>query len=326
MKSIKKIKIDDQGQVFSIDALFALILITVVIGMSANAADIAGFKISDYSAGKSLDRIATEAADILINTPGSINWEKSNTTSFITPGLAQDDNGSKNSTKILSYNKIAHLKNEYTELICNVLPRGASSSLTIEPTKSNLKTMIIGNETPSTDISNVAVVNRTVLVNFKDYTVLINMGKSTQSDHCPHYSCMKCTGHGSNNHNDSLIWCCKCFKITQKDFNTTDFYILTDPYASGCNMAGWILDNQDNSSEQLENFQAHPQLVNDKIGSILGDNNEVVCWLHVSISCDSPNQFNTYLVGVPKGTSPEDVRIEYLSPEPCFFIFRVWMG
>ena len=100
---------NNQGQVFSIDLLFALIIITVVIGMSANAVDEVGFKISDYSAGKSLDRIVTEAADILINTPGTLDWEKSNSTSYVTPGLAQDNNGISNTTKVLSFTKILKL-------------------------------------------------------------------------------------------------------------------------------------------------------------------------------------------------------------------------
>ena len=90
-------------------------------------------------------------------------------------------------------------------------------------------------------------------------------------------------------------------------------------------MAIWILDSQNNCSEDPENFQAQPQLVNDKICLILGENNEAVCWLHVLSSNDTSKQVNTYLIGVPKGTPPEDVRIEYLNPQPCFFIFRVWM-
>jgi len=72
------------------DVLLALIIITMVIGMSADALDIVSFKISDYSSGKSLDRIAIDAADILINTPGTPDWENSNDTQFVTPGLQRN--------------------------------------------------------------------------------------------------------------------------------------------------------------------------------------------------------------------------------------------
>lgn len=320
------LKTDQNGQVFSIDVLLALILITVVIGMSANAVDMAGFKISDYSAGKSLDRIATDAADILIDTPGSLKWEQSNSTSHIIPGLAQDNNESKNSTKILSFAKISHLKNNYPELMDNILPPGSNSSLIIEPTDSKLNTIVVSNISPSPDISEVAAVNRTVLVNYRDFTILVNIGKSTQLEHCPHYGGEEHTGHEkSSSNNKSSNWNCKYFKITQKDLNSTDYYILTDPSPIGDNMARWILDSQNNCSEDPEIFQAQPQLVNDKICLILGENNEAVCWLHVLTSNDTSKQVNTYLIGVPKGTPPEDVRIEYLNPQPCFFIFRVWM-
>ena len=294
--------------------------------MSANALDIASFKISDYSEGKSLDRIAIDSADILINTPGSSDWEESNSTLFITPGLAQDNNGSTNSTKILSFNKISKLKTSYFELMANVLPQGTNSSLIIQPINCELKTIMISNKTPSTDVSEVAVVNRTVLVNFRDFTVLTRIGKkSNQSDHCPHDDCEECMGHGEPNSSSTLNWNCKCFKITQKDLNTTDFYILTDPSPTGDNKARWILDSQNNCSEEQEIFLIQPEMVNDKIHSILGENDQVVCWLHVVTSDDSFKQFNTYLIGVPRGTPPEDVRVEYLRPQPCFFIFKVWM-
>lgn len=293
--------------------------------MSANALDIASFKISDYSEGKSLDRIAIDSADILINTPGSSDWEESNSTLFITPGLAQDNNGSTNSTKILSFNKISKLKTSYFELMANVLPQGTNSSLIIQPINCELKTIMISNKTPSTDVSEVAVVNRTVLVNFRDFTVLTRIGKSNQSDHCPHDDCEECMGHGEPNSSSTLNWNCKCFKITQKDLNTTDFYILTDPSPTGDNRARWILDSQNNCSEEQEIFLIQPEMVNDKIHSILGENDQVVCWLHVVTSDDSFKQFNTYLIGVPRGTPPEDVRVEYLRSQPCFFIFKVWM-
>ena len=294
--------------------------------MSANAVDIANFKISDYSAGKSLDRIATDAVDILINMPGSSNWEQSNITSSITPGLAQDNNGDRNSTKILSYAKISKLKNNYEELMGNILPPEANSSLIIEPIDSKLERILISNNTPSADISEVAAVNRTVLVNYRDFKILAITGNSTQLNKCPHRSGEDGTGHEKSSNNPSQNWSCKCFKITQKDLNSTDYYILTDPTPTGDNSAKWILDSQDNCSEDLGTFQPQPQLVNDKISTILGENNEVICWLHVLTSSDPSKQFNTYLVGVPKGTSSQDVRIEYLNPQPCFLIFRVWMG
>ena len=44
------------GMVFSIDLMLALIIITVVLGVSADAMDIVGSKMEDYSYGNSLER------------------------------------------------------------------------------------------------------------------------------------------------------------------------------------------------------------------------------------------------------------------------------
>lgn len=316
---------ENKGQIFSIDTLFALILITIVIGMSADALDIVNFKISDYSAGKSLDRIAIDAADILIDTPGSQDWEKSNSTQFVTPGLAQDNNGSKNTTKVLSFAKIAQLKTRYPELMGNVLPRGGNSSLTIYPMNSTLKPLEVGNGTPAPDVTEVAVVNRSVLVNFRDFRILASMGGYSSSEICPHNNYKEVSGHGKPDSNSTPCWNCKPFKITQKDLNITEFYILTDPSALEDNSVRWVLDRPDNINEKEETFPAQPILVNEKIYTLMDGDEEAVLWLHVLASNESFKSFNIYMVGVPKGTPPEEVRIEYLHPYPCSFILKIWM-
>ena len=61
---------DNSGQIFTIDALLALLLLTVLIGVSANTMGIVGDKIIEYSSEQSIQRIAGDTADILIKTPG----------------------------------------------------------------------------------------------------------------------------------------------------------------------------------------------------------------------------------------------------------------
>lgn len=327
--------IKDKGaQIFSIDALMAIILITIVIGMSADAVDIAGFKITDYSAGKSLDRIATDAAEILVNTPGSPDWENSNSTLFVTPGLAEDNNGSKNTTKTLSVKKIYQLKARYSQLIANIIPRGGGSSLIIYPINSTLQPVEVNNETPPQDVSVVAGVNRSVLVNFKDFKILASINtfngyldntSENSAEICPHYNLDGVVEHQKPTYNSNTPgWNCRHFKITQQDLNTTDFYILTDPILND-GSARWVLDRPDNISEAQQNFNAQPVQVNARICEIIGDDKEALLWLHVLSSGDTSKSFNIYLVGVPKGTSPENVKVEYLNPHPCFFVFKIWL-
>lgn len=313
---------DSLGQVFSIDLLFALVLIAIVMGMSANAIDMAGNKITDYSAGESLDRISTDAADIMINTPGPEKWEDGNN-SLVTPGLAVESNLTINSSKILSLKKINKLKSNYDELMGNILPHWGNSSLTIEPSSQSMGVIIVGNNTPSKKISEVAVVNRTVLVNYGDYKVLFTIDTSSQTDLCPHSDM---TNYRNHQQNSTPVWKCKSFKISKYDLNTTDFYILTDPAAINDNQACWVLDCPDNMTEDQNMFTGNPIPVNDKINNLIGDEDEIIIWAHILTSSVGPNSFTTYLIAVPRGTAYNDIKIEYLNPQPCYFILKVWLG
>lgn len=321
-KHLISFNLDSSGQVFSIDLLFALVLIAIVMGMSANAMDMAGNKITAYSAGKSLDRIAVDVADIMINTPGPEKWEEGNN-SLVTPGLAVESNLSINSSKILSLKKINKLQSHYDELMANILPLGGNSSLTIEPSSQSMGLIIIGNNTPSNKVSEVAVVNRTVLVNYRDYKVLLTIDTTSQTDLCPH-------GDMKNNHNhqqnSTPVWKCKSFKVSKYDLNTTDFYLLTDPTAINDNQACWMLDCPDNITEDQNMFTGNPILINDKINNLIGDEDEIIIWAHILTSLEGSNSFITYLIAVPRGTAYKDIKIEYLNPQPCYFILKIWLG
>jgi len=133
--------LDHSGQVFTIDAMFALLLITVIIGLSANSMDIAGNKACDYSTEQSMDRIAGDTADMLIKTPGSPYWEELKSFKSITPGLAKLENGTKTTSKnILDMNKISCLKKN-PDLLKKILPSSMSYSLMIYPVDPTLPTL-----------------------------------------------------------------------------------------------------------------------------------------------------------------------------------------
>lgn len=327
-----------KGQILSLDVLLALIIITVAIGMSINAMDIASFKIADYSAGKSLDRITTDAAEILINTPGSPDWEKTNNSLLVTPGLAMDNNQGEASINVLSIKKISQLKIRYLELMnSRIVPSGGSSSLIIYPSNPSLKILEVHNEIPPSNTSQVAVANRTVLVDFSmDFKILVNLNPYHNSSlHnasensqliCPHFNLTGIKTHEKPNFNTRKPgWTCSNFKVSQQDLNSTDYYLLTDPSSVGDSSAWWILDRSENISEEDEKFASNPQMVNDKVSKILGSDSEAVLWFHVLTSGDASKSFNVYLVGVPRGTPSDEVRIEYLNPQSYFLELKIWL-
>jgi len=326
---------DNRGQIFSLDAFLAVIIITVIIGISANAMDIAGFKIADYSSSASLDRITTDAANILINTPGSpANWEYSADLDQVTPGLAEYGNDSRNGTKILSIKKIDQLSSNYLNLVeGKVIPFRYNSSVIIYPIDPALKPIVVHNETLPANASEVAVVNRTVLIDFMSLNVLASINPYFNSligaeklVWCPHHNLRGVKDHNKPNSNlNAPGWTCRPFKVSQWDLNFTDFYLISDPSALNDESAIWILDRPENQSEIGKKFDSKPIKMNDRISELLGQDNSTVMWLHVFTSGDSSKAFNAYLVGVPKNTPPENVSIEYLNPQPGYLVLTVWM-
>jgi len=82
---------NSRGQVFTLDMLFALILVTLIIGFSGQALEQMTGRAEGYSARFSLERTANDAADVLVKTVGiPYNWEE-NVGTLETLGLTEMD-------------------------------------------------------------------------------------------------------------------------------------------------------------------------------------------------------------------------------------------
>ncbi|MBI5680996.1 MAG: hypothetical protein HZC47_08890 [Methanobacterium sp.] len=322
---------DEGGQAFTIDVMVAFIIIVVVMGVSANAMDLVSFKAQDYSSRFSLDRITIDTADILIKSPGSPDeWEKHGCDLQVTPGLAKIDvQTNKIIPNTLSYKKISRLQEKYDQLMYGkILPNGVNSSLKIYPINNKLKTIIIEDNTPSASAAEIAVANRTVLCDFMYLNILVGMdthyNPSKQTENCNEWDVCPHSDHKQPDfENRKPGWTCQYFNISINDLNTTDFYILTDP-SSVANSAKWGIDKADAPVECGENFVSVPININNKIQSVMGNDTKAVLWFHILKGGDPKDSFNAYIVGVPKGTAPEQVNVDYLNPQPCYFVLQVW--
>lgn len=321
--------------VFSMDLMLALIIITVVLGVSADAMDVVGWKIQDYSYTNSLERITIGAADMLIKNPGSPeNWEESGDFSGVTPGLAEIDPVTMEvRPNTLNIRKINSLKENYDELMKGgVIPPYCKSSLTISPVDQSLEPIIMG-ELNSSSSTDVIVVNRSVLCNFFNTTTVVFIdamkynSSITQNSHeyqCPHQGIEGKSDHLNVDYpNKKPGWTCYPFKITRSMLNSTDFYVMTDPNEISDSSTLWIIDCPENTTEDVHYFSGSPVLVNDLIGGCLGNKTTAVLWVHVFSSGNPEKTFNTYIAGFPKGTPIEMVKTQYLSPQPCYFIFKL---
>ncbi|HII84220.1 MAG TPA: hypothetical protein HA271_05160 [Methanobacterium subterraneum] len=324
------------GMVFSIDLMLALIIITVILGVSADAMDIVGSKMEDYSYGNSLERIAQAGADMLVKTSGNPeNWEKFPDVNGVTPGLSDLEINKKTHSNVISMVKVKRLQENYDKLMeGKVIPSHCKSTLVIYPVDHSLEPInvnIDGNDS-STE---VFVENRTVLCNYLNTTEMVFINARDQSllpshkplgDECPHGG-----GNGNQSHkkvdykNRDAGWACYPLKITDSMLNSTDFYLMTDPTSIEDSVAVWMIDRPENRTENTQFFQNKPTLLNGMIGGIMGNESAVVLWLHVYSSGNPDTAFNTHLAAFPKGTPPQNVKIQYLTPQPCYFVFKVWV-
>ncbi|HML04414.1 MAG TPA: hypothetical protein VK426_01440, partial [Methanobacterium sp.] len=164
---------DNVGQAFTLDLMLALVIITMILGVSADAMDIASNKATGYSERFSLERVTNDAADMLIKTQGSPDDWKSKIDNSTTPGLAENDSSGKVIPNTLSIKKIIALKNNYDSLIYGkVLPTGVNSSLMIYPSNPSLKPIEIMKNEPK-NAAEVAVANRTVTFDPLDIKAVI---------------------------------------------------------------------------------------------------------------------------------------------------------
>lgn len=329
---------EKRGMVFSIDLMLALIILTVSLGVTADAMDLVGGKMQDYSYTNSLERITLGAADMLIKEPGSPeNWEQLSNLDGVTPGLADIDPGNmKVQSKTLNIMKINRLKENYQKLMMGmVLPEYCRSNIMIYPVDHSVEPISMGDVVVNSSSKDVMVVNRTVLCNFFNASVIVfidalkyNSSFSEQEfpgEKCHHQGIVGTPDHSKLDYKKCTSgWICYHFGVNQDMLNSTDFYLMTEPVEIEDPSAFWLIDRPENRTEAVNSFTNHPILVNDQIKVFVGNESTAVLWLHV-FSCGNPDKaFNTYLAGFPKGTPIEMVKAKSLTPQPCYFVFKVW--
>jgi len=309
------------GQALSLDLMLGFVIITVIIGISADAMDIASYKMQDYSSGTFLEKITTDAADILVKSSGSPeNWETHNFDQDTVPGLAKrDPETGKPVPNTISINKINKLKENYGNMIYGqILPRGVNSSMMLYPSNDSFVPISIMNSTPPADVYEVAAVNRTVLLDFMHLKVVIYSitHKIASGEECAN------PNHKWDNSSGKPEWACKHFNITREELLSSDFYIIT--HGNVVNSARWIIDKANGHNSTENSFAPAPILVNDKLTEILGNDSKANLWLHIRTAGTPGNSYDCYVVSVPKGTAADMVDIKYLDSGPWFFVLSVW--
>lgn len=246
---------DDKGIIFTTDALLALIIVTMVIGISINQFDVLNYQLQDFTGRQSLEKTVNDAADYLVKSPGSPkNWEKQ-TGSLSLPGLAVADTAStpneSNVFPISNYldnKKIAALQNLQTggQSPLSKLVFTNNYYLTVKSLNGTNTYCTVGND-PRTNssfnnIKEIAVANRTVSLIPGDVllqmTDLAHLNPVNPSDN-PYLWYVKhgqggkpavyvgpSTSYWTPSGNETV-------QITQTDLDQYDFYIRIDVNQGG---------------------------------------------------------------------------------------------
>ncbi len=309
------------GQALSLDLMLGFVLLTVIIGISADAMDIASYKMQDYSYRTTLDRLAVDAADILVKSPGSPgNWEKYGLDQATIPGLAEiDAQTGRTVPNTVSIAKINKLKENYNYLIYGrILPWGVNSSMIIYPSNNSFAPVSIMNNTPPVNVCDIVIANRTVILDFMHLKVAI-----CNNTHEGNVSAVECANpdHRSDNSSFKTEWKCNYFNLTRDELDSSDFYLIT---SGNINKDEWVIGKANCQNSTMSQFTSNPTCLNDKIKELMGNNNKTLLWAHILAQGSSNNAYDYYIVTVPKGTSPDMVNINYLDTGPWFFVLSVW--
>jgi len=182
---------DDKGIIFTTDALLALVVITIAVGISINQLDTLNYQLQDFTGRQSLDKTVNDAADYLVKSSGNpVNWETPPISSTDLPGLAAlSGTGSLTnpSTNFLDKNKIDALTSN-PGLLTNLV-NTTNYDLLITPINASAYTPIhITSASPTTPLSSareVAVANRTVVLptttNVLQFNDLMHVNPAHQS-------------------------------------------------------------------------------------------------------------------------------------------------
>jgi len=315
---------DQKGFIFSLDVFVSLVIIIIILGISADAMDIAGNKIDDFCSEQSYQRITGDACDILIKTSGSPeNWEQKNSFTAVSPGLADTKNFS--GTYKLSPEKLEALQKN-PALMDRLIPEGFKCSVSIYPFDPSLPIVSVVNQTQDFN-TDVYVANRTVVYSYNSYviysTIKIEQSADGNFSHyiCPHSLIKLDTHEFPDFKNNKPGWVCDLFKIAPENLNSTDFYLLTDPPHVLDKKALWMIDTPDDLTNKVEKFEDHPVDITGKIRSI---KNTGVLVLHIYTSAEYNKQFKVYVVGFPRGTPLDKVKINYLGLKSGYFVLKIW--
>lgn len=352
MKNLIK---DQYGLLYSSELLLSIILLIFIIGVVANLSDGLNEKILSEEEISSLEAIAIESSDYLLNNPGNPeNWEDDEglkngiVSKNIIPGLAIKNKNVENGeffdesasdemimSNAISYNKLIKIKNNYDSLVDrNLFNDSVISSMAIYPLNSEIRPIEMGYdfdyENDNVNDNNIVTVNRTVKCDFYSNFVVYNFNdfELFGDDYNKDMFCNHDTNPNLTNHSNDgrTLWLCKSFRVYKESLDEYNYYLISDESVKDTGTY-WILESINRTSENekiliQEVIDLNPLLMED-----LENSSDEIYSIHFNVPKNRANDFKTVLVAIPKNMtdvliSNDGLNYDYFRVQDVNFVLK----
>ena len=352
MKNLIK---DQYGLLYSSELLLSIILLIFIIGVVANLSDGLNEKILSEEEISSLEAIAIESSDYLLNNPGNPeNWEDDEglkngiVSKNIIPGLAIKNKNVENGeffdesasdemimSNAISYNKLIKIKNNYDSLVDrNLFNDSVISSMAIYPLNSEIRPIEMGydfdDENDNVNDNNIVTVNRTVKCDFYSNFVVYNFNdfELFGDDYNKDMFCNHDTNPNLTNHSNDgrTLWLCKSFRVYKESLDEYNYYLISDESVKDTGTY-WILESINRTSENekiliQEVIDLNPLLMED-----LENSSDEIYSIHFNVPKNRANDFKTVLVAIPKNMtdvliSNDELNYDYFRVQDVNFVLK----
>ena len=352
MKNLIK---DQYGLLYSSELLLSIILLIFIIGVVANLSDGLNEKILSEEEISSLEAIAIESSDYLLNNPGNPeNWEDDEglkngiVSKNIIPGLAIKNKNVENGeffdesasdemimSNAISYNKLIKIKNNYDSLVDrNLFNDSVISSMAIYPLNSEIRPIEMGydfdDENDNVNDNNIVTVNRTVKCDFYSNFVVYNFNdfELFGDDYNKDMFCNHDTNPNLTNHSNDgrTLWLCKSFRVYKESLDEYNYYLISDESVKDTGTY-WILESIKRTSENekiliQEVIDLNPLLMED-----LENSSDEIYSIHFNVPKNRANDFKTVLVAIPKNMtdvliSNDGLNYDYFRVQDVNFVLK----
>ena len=352
MKNLIK---DQYGLLYSSELLLSIILLIFIIGVVANLSDGLNEKILSEEEISSLEAIAIESSDYLLNNPGNPeNWEDDEglkngiVSKNIIPGLAIKNKNVENGeffdesasdemimSNAISYNKLIKIKNNYDSLVDrNLFNDSVISSMAIYPLNSEIRPIEMGydfdDENDNVNDNNIVTVNRTVKCDFYSNFVVYNFNdfELFGDDYNKDMFCNHDTNPNLTNHSNDgrTLWLCKSFRVYKESLDEYTYYLISDESVKDTGTY-WILESINRTSENekiliQEVIDLNPLLMED-----LENSSDEIYSIHFNVPKNRANDFKTVLVAIPKNMtdvliSNDGLNYDYFRVQDVNFVLK----